>query len=90
MVVKAKMPKYPKNFKDVEYYVRGRKKRVTGSTKAISDLLASIHKENPTLTVWELRELITDRNKYILFPDAVEVLDAHIKIGYGDYIPDWK
>ena len=84
------MPKYPKNYKDVEYYVKGRKRRVAGSTVAVNDFLVMVHEENPTFTIRQLRDLITDRTKYILFPDAVEVLDAHIKVGYGDYIPDWR
>jgi len=37
------MPKYPKNYKDVEYYVPGRKRRIAGSTKAASDFLAIVH-----------------------------------------------
>lgn len=84
------MPIYPKNHKDVEYFVPGRKRRVTGSTKAISDFLAMVHEDNPTFTIQQLRELITNRTLYILMPDAVEVLDAHIKLGYGDYIPKWR
>lgn len=84
------MPKYPKNHKDVEYFVPGRKRRVAGSTVAIKDFLVIIHEENPTFTIRQLRELITDRTKYIPFTDAVEVLDAHIKVGYGDCVPDWR
>ena len=41
------MPKYPKNHKDVEYRVPGRKSRVAGSTKATSDFLAAVHEEHP-------------------------------------------
>lgn len=84
------MPKYPKNYKDVEYFVSGRKRRIAGSTKAVSDFLALVHEENPTLTIRELRELITDKSKFIVDWEAVEVLDAHIKAGYGDCIPSWK
>lgn len=84
------MPKYPKNHQDIEYYVKGRKKRVAGSTVAIKDFLVMVHEENPTFTVRQLRDLITDRTKYILYPEAVEVLDAYIKVGYGDNIPDWR
>lgn len=84
------MPKYPKNLKDVEYYVPGRKRRVAGSTKATSDFLALVHEDNPTLTVSQLRELITDKTKFILSPEAVAVLDAHIKVGYGNYVPAWR
>ena len=84
------MPKYPKNHKDVEYYVPGRKRRIAGSTKATSDFLAMLHETYPTLTIAQLREVITDRSKYIIFPEAIEVLDAHIEAGYGDRVPGWR
>lgn len=84
------MPKYPKNFKDVEYFVPGRKRRITGSTKATSDFLAAVHEEHPAATIADLREIITDRTRYILEPDAVAVLDAHIQAGHGGNIPDWR
>ena len=84
------MPKYPKNHKDAEYYVSGRKKRVAGSTIAVRDFLALIHEENPELTIRQIKELITDRSRYIINMEAVEVLDAHINAGYGDIIPSWK
>ena len=84
------MPKFPKNYQDVEYYIPGRKRKIAGSTKATSDFLVIIHQENPTFTIQQIRELITNRNKYILHPDAVDVLDAYIKAGYGDCIPKWK
>lgn len=84
------MPKFPKNHQDVEYYVVGRKRKIAGSTKAVNDFLVIIHKENPTFTIQQIRELITNRNRYILYPDAVDVLDAYIKAGYGDRIPEWK
>lgn len=45
------MPRYPKNFKSVEYYVRGRKRRIAGSTKATSDFLALVHSEHPAATI---------------------------------------
>ena len=84
------MLRYSKNFKDVEYYVPGRKRRVAGSTKATSDFLALIHQDHPTATISELREIVTDRTQYIFSPDALEVLEAHIKAGYGDHTPNWR
>ena len=84
------MPKYPKNHEDIEYYVNGRKRRIAGSTKAVNDFLVLVHKENPTFTIRQLRELITDRSRYILNREAVEVLDAYIKAGEGDEVPAWK
>ncbi len=84
------MPKYPKNYKDVEYYVSGRKRRVSSSTKAVSDFLAIVHEENPTFTIRQLRDLLTDRSRYIPDHEAIGVLDAHIKAGYGDHVPNWR
>lgn len=84
------MPKYPKNHKDVEYYVPGRKRRITGSTKATSDFLALVHLDRPGLTISQLREIITDKTQFILNPEAVSVLDAHIEAGYGNHIPVWR
>jgi len=34
--------------------------------------------------------MLIDSPKYVFDPDAIAVLDAHIKAGYGDYIPDWE
>lgn len=82
------MPKYPKNHKAVKYYVPRRKTALTGSTKATSDFLAILHEENPDLTISQLRQLLTD--KYIVSPEALTVLDVHIKAGYGDTIPHWR
>lgn len=84
------MPKYPKNHKDVEYYVPGRKKRIAGSTVSTNDFLVIIHEGNPTLTIRQLKELITDHTQYIPNTEAVQVLDAHINAGYGDHIPTWR
>lgn len=84
------MPKYPKNYKDIEYYAPGRKKRIAGSTKATFDFLECLHEENRMLTIAQLREMITDPSMYIYEPEAVEVLDAYIKTGYGDYVPEWR
>ena len=56
------MTRYPKGYKDVEYHVAGRKRRVAGSNEAISDFLAMVHNDYPSLTVSQLRALITDRN----------------------------
>lgn len=82
------MPKYPKNYKDVKYYVPHRKTALIGSTKATSDFLAILHEENPNLTISQLRQLLID--KYIVSPEALMVLDTHIKAGYGDTIPHWR
>lgn len=84
------MPKYPKNHQDAAYYVPGKKRKVAGSTTAIRDFLAIIHEDNPALTVAQLRALLLDRDKYIFSPGAIAVLDAHIKAGYGDWIPAWR
>ncbi len=86
------MPKYPKNFKSVDYYVFSgkRKRRVAGSTKATSDFLVVVHEQHPTCTIRQLRDLLTDRTQYIFQTEAVAVCDAHISAGYGDDIPNWR
>lgn len=84
------MPKYPKSFASVEYYVPGRKRRVAGSTQATSDFLAMIHQEHPSATISQLREMVADKSKCVIEPAALAVLDAHIKAGYGAHIPDWR
>lgn len=84
------MPRYPKNYADVEYYVPGRKRRVAGSTVATSLFLAIVHEENPTATIAQLYEIITDKTRYIREPEAVAVLEAHIAAGYGGHIPNWR
>ena len=86
------MYKYPKNHKDVESYVHSpkRKRRIAGSTKTTNDFLVMVHNDYPNYTIGQLKELITDETKYILFLEAVEVLDAYIKIGEKDLIPKWR
>ena len=84
------MPKYPKNHKDVLYYVKGKKRPISGSTKSTSDFLAIVNQDNPNMTISELKDLITNKDLYILNPEAVKVLDDHINKGYGDCVPDWR
>lgn len=73
-----------------DYHVPGRKRRVAESTVATGCFLAIVHQDNPTATISQIREIITDETKYIICPEAVAVLDAHIKAGYGDHIPNWR
>lgn len=63
---------------------------MAGSTKATSDFLALVHQDHPAATISQLREIITDRTQYVFFPEALEVLEAHIKAGYGNRIPNWR
>ena len=84
------MAKRPKTCMDVVYHVPKRKRPVTGSARATSDFLALVHIDNPTLTIQQLKELITDRTRFLFAPEAVAVLDAHIAAGYGNYIPEWR
>lgn len=84
------MPKYPKNYADVEYYAPGRKRRVAGSTKATNDFLVMVHQENPTATISQLHTIIADRSLWLPNPEAIAVLEAHISAGYGNHIPDWR
>lgn len=83
------MPKYPKNHKDVEYHVPSRKRRIAGSTKATSDFLALVHLDHPDFTIFQLREVITNRTVFIQNPETVAVLNAYIVAGYGNHVPAW-
>jgi len=77
---------------DVEFYphTKKRKKPIAGSTVATSLFLVAVHEDHPSFTIAQLRELLTDKTKYILEPDAVAVLDAYIKIGESNIIPNWR
>lgn len=75
---------------DVHYLVPGKKRPVAGSSKATSDFLAIIHEQNPTATIVQLRAIITDRSLWLPNPEAIAVLDAHIKAGYSDFVPNWR
>lgn len=77
---------------DVEFYSPDKKKKkpIAYSTKATSDFLVLVAAMNPGATVKELREILTDKSKWILNPDAVRVCDAYIEKGHGDYIPQWR
>ena len=59
-------------------------------TVATSLFLVAVHEEHPSFTIAQLRELLTDKTKYIWEPDAVAVLDAYIKIGESNMIPNWR
>lgn len=72
------------------YYVPGRKRPVAESTVATGQFLEIVHQDNPAATISQIREIITDKTRYIICPEAVAVLDAHIKAGYGDHIPNWR
>lgn len=87
------MPKRLGNYKgDVEFYppVKNRKKPIAYSTKATSDFLVLVASLNPRMNIRELRDVLTDKEKWILDPDAVKVCDAYIEKGYGDYVPVWR
>ncbi len=75
---------------DVEYHVPGKKRPVAGSTVATSDFLAVVHDLHPAATIAQLRSILTDRSQWLPNPDAIAVLDAHIKAGCGDYVPNWR
>lgn len=80
----------PKNLKDVVYRAPGRRRPVAGSTIATRDFLALVHEQNPRATIVELRAILTDRSKWLFNSEAVEVLDAHIRAGFGDAVPNWR
>lgn len=69
---------------------RKRKRPIAEATPATNFFLVCVHELYPEYTINQLRQLITDRSKYILEPEAVAVLDAYIRIGEGDIIPRWR
>ena len=71
------------------FYVPKKKKRFMEATSATARFLGIVCEENHTLTIQEIRDLITDKTQYVYNPEAVAVLDAHIKKGYGKCIPNW-
>ena len=87
------MPKYPKGHKDVVFFAPKSKRGsrpIAGSTTATNDFLVLVHETYPEATISRLKELLTDRSKFILNPEAVAVLDAYITRGYGDFVPEWR
>lgn len=65
-------------------------KIVTWSTTATSIFLGIIHEQNPDLTIIQLYELISDREKFLRNVEALKVLQDHIDKGYGGCVPNWK
>ncbi len=84
------MPRRRRNCPDIEFFAPGRKRRIAGSTKATNDFLVLVHKQNSNATIAELRAILTNRNIWLLNPGAVAVLDAYIRAGFGNYVPDWR
>lgn len=85
------MPKLPK--RDVLYYAPKSKRRsrpIAGSTVATEEFLVLVHETYPEATISQLKELLTDRSKFVLNPEAAAVLDAYIARGHGDYVPEWR
>lgn len=72
------------------FYADRKKKPIAESTEATNDFLVMVHETHPDATVMQLKELITNRNKFILNPEAVKVLDAYIEAGEGDKVPRWR
>ena len=84
------MAKHRRSIRDMEHRVADKKRPVAGSSMATSDFLAIIHEQNPTATIAQLRAIITDRSLWLPNPEAIAVLDAHIKAGYSDFVPNWR
>lgn len=61
------------------FYVPKKKKRFVEATSATARFLGIVCEENPTLTIQEIYDLITDKTQYVYSPETVAVLDAHIK-----------
>lgn len=61
---------------DVCYYVPGKKRPIAYSTRAASDIIAAMSKKHVTV-----RDV---RNAIIYDPEAANILDIYISLGYGD------
>ena len=75
---------------DVGWYADGKKKPIAYSTTATSHFLAIIHEMYPTATVNKIKDMLTDKNKYLPNPEALAILEAYIKAGEGEKIPRWR
>ncbi len=85
------MKKRRKNVGDVHFWSKSekRKRPITTATTATSEYLAAVHEQHPRATIRELRDLLSDRRRYIQDPEALAVLDAYIKAGEGETVPRW-
>lgn len=84
------MANLPKGYKDAKYYIKGRKRPIAESTAATMHFLALVHEKYPKLVINDLKKLLLNKQLFITNYEAIAVLDAHIKAGYGDYVPTWK
>ena len=66
-----------------------RKRPIAKASTATSEYLAAVHEQHPRATIRELRDLLSDRRRYIPDPEALAVLDAYIKAGEGETVPRW-
>lgn len=83
------MAEQSKSKREAFYYIPGRSQAVTWSTKATSEFLALVHRQHPGATISQLREILTSEDNTTLHSAAVAVLNAYIRAGQSDYIPDW-
>ena len=75
---------------DVIWRVPGRKKPIAGSTKSTSNFIAIIAEDGSTIQ--QLRDKFGDGKEFsaVIYTEAIAVLDAYIKCGYGDIVArDW-
>ena len=82
------------NVGDVQFWLLSAKRKrpittATTATTATSEYLVAIHEQHPRATIRELRDLLSDRRRYIPDPEALAVLDAYIKAGEGETVPRW-
>lgn len=83
------MAKQSKPKRDAFYYVPTRSQAITWSTRETSEFLARLHQRHPVATILQLREILVSEEKSPIHTAAIAVLDAYIKAGYSEYIPDW-
>lgn len=77
---------------DISFFAHdpNRKKPITWSTQATNDFLVLIHNAYPGLSIGQLRDMLMDKTQFIYNPEAIAVLDAYIRVGEKEEIPNWK
>ena len=78
-----------KTKREAFFYIPTRNRAITWSTQETSEFLAQVHQRHPMATVSQLREILSSEECSPIHTAAVAVLDAYIKAGHGEYVPDW-
>lgn len=75
---------------DSTFYAPGKKKPIAYTTNATENFMIWLHETYPDATIGQLKELLNDRTKFTILPEENKILDAYIKAGFADHIPNWR